>query len=102
MAILSVFVLFPVTIAYARRLWKRGATVVAPVPKEVETTLSQLNNAVESIALEVERIGEGQRFITKVMAEDSRALGAGPVPHISKAAQQERAPVERGDQANWR
>lgn len=101
-AIISIFVLFPLTIAYARRLWKRGATVVAPVPKEVEATLSHLGNAVDSIALEVERIGEGQRFITKVMAEDARALGAGPVPHIAVDAQKERAPVERGDQADWR
>ena len=61
---------FPLSIAYARRIWKRGATIIAPVPREVQDRLDGLSHAVESIGLEVERIGEGQRFITKVMAGD--------------------------------
>lgn len=74
------FVLFPFVIAYSRRIWKRGATVIAPVPKEVTERLEAMGQAVESIALEVERIGEGQRFITKVMGE--RQLGAGAAQPI--------------------
>ena len=76
--------LFPLVVAYARRIWRRGATIIAPVPQDVRDRLDQLSNAVESIGLEVERIGEGQRFITKVMGEQGgRALGAaaqGAVP----------------------
>lgn len=81
--VFTIFVLAPIAIAYARRLWKRGATVIAPVPAEVRQRLDQLGDAVESIALEVERIGEGQRFVTKVMTESGRSLGAGaaqPIP----------------------
>lgn len=77
---LTIFVFAPIAIAYARRIWKRGATVIAPVPKEVTERLEAMGQAVESIALEVERIGEGQRFITKVMGE--RQLGAGPAQPI--------------------
>jgi hypothetical protein len=73
--VFTIFVLAPLAIAYARRIWKRGATVIAPVPKEVTERLEAMGQAVESIAVEVERIGEGQRFITRVMSE--RPIGAG-------------------------
>lgn len=81
--VFTIFVLAPIAIAYARRIWKKGATVIAPVPDEVRRRLDQLGDAVESIALEVERIGEGQRFVTRVMSESGRSLGAGaaqPIP----------------------
>jgi len=62
-------VLFPLTIAYARRLWRRGAVAVSAIPHELMDQLSRLDQAVDSIAVEVERIGEGQRFVTRVLAE---------------------------------
>lgn len=68
-ALFMVVTLLPLSIAYARRIWRRGATVIAPVPSEVRQQIDSLSNAVETIAHEVERIGEGQRFITKVLAE---------------------------------
>jgi hypothetical protein len=71
--IFIVTVLMPIALAYARRIWKRGATVIAPVPREVQGRLDELANAVESIGLEVERIGEGQRFITRVFSEQRQA-----------------------------
>ncbi|MBY0491072.1 MAG: hypothetical protein K2R93_14615 [Gemmatimonadaceae bacterium] len=89
---LTIFVFAPIAIAYARRIWKRGATVIAPVPKEVTDRLDAMGQAVESIALEVERIGEGQRFITKVMGD--RQLGAGAAQPIS-VGQGERVEANR-------
>lgn len=80
--VFTLFVLCPIAVAYARRLWKRGATVVAPVPHEVTDRLEQMGQMVESIALEVERIGEGQRFLTRVMSDQSRQLGAGAAQPI--------------------
>jgi hypothetical protein len=68
-AIFIVVVLFPLTIAYARRLWRRGAVVVSALPQELMDRLTRLDHAVDSIAVEVERIGEGQRFVTRVLAE---------------------------------
>lgn len=80
--VFTIFVLMPIAVAYARRIWKKGATVIAPVPQEVRDRLDRMSEAVESIALEVERIGEGQRFVTKVMTESGRALGAGAAQPI--------------------
>ena len=82
--IFTLAVLMPIAIAHARRIWKKGATVIAPVPNEVRARLDQLSDAVESIGLEVERIGEGQRFMTRVLTEhNAKTLGAGaaqPIP----------------------
>jgi hypothetical protein len=37
-----------------------------------EARLARIEQAVESIALEVERISEGQRFTTKLLSEQAR------------------------------
>jgi hypothetical protein len=92
--VFTLAVLMPIAIAYARRIWKRGATVIAPVPQEVRDRLDRMSEAVESIALEVERIGEGQRFVTKVMTESGRSLGAGAAQPIN-IAHGEKVGVER-------
>jgi hypothetical protein len=39
------------------------------IPGEVSAQLNQLNQAVDAIALEVERISEGQRFTTRLLSE---------------------------------
>ncbi len=44
----------------------------------VHARLDRIERSVESIAVETERIGEGQRFLTRVAAD--RALPAGGVP----------------------
>ncbi len=92
--VFTIFVLAPIAIAYARRIWRRGATVIAPVPQEVRDRLDRMGEAVESIAIEVERIGEGQRFMTKVLSESGRALGAGAAQPLP-LAQAEKVGVRR-------
>lgn len=68
--------ILPISIAYARRIWRRSAAAVAALPDEVMERLTRLDHAVDSIAVEVERIGEGQRFVTRVLAERSPAAAA--------------------------
>ncbi|WP_439642907.1 hypothetical protein [Gemmatimonas sp.] len=80
--VFTLFVLFPLALAYSRRIWKRGATVVAPIPREVTDRLEQMGQSIESMAVEVERIGEGQRFLTRVMSEPAKGLGAGAAQPI--------------------
>lgn len=41
-------------------------------PPLSEARLARIEQAVEAIALEVERISEGQRFTTKLLSEQSR------------------------------
>jgi hypothetical protein len=61
-------VLYPLVRAFARRLENRGAAPALP-SREVEERLDRIERAVESIAVEVERVSEGQRFVTKLLAD---------------------------------
>jgi hypothetical protein len=89
-------VLLPLSIALARRIWRRGAAVITALPKEVSAQLTRLEQAVESIAIEVERIGEGQRFMSKVMAEGgAHALGQGAADPI-EVKSRDAVPERRG------
>lgn len=70
-AILSVFVLGPLAIVYARNLWKRGSAekVETQLERQNAERLARLESAVDAIAIEMERVSEGQRFVTKLLAE---------------------------------
>jgi hypothetical protein len=80
-AIVSIFVLAPLTIALARIIWKRASEPARPRQLEsdqLQRRLDQLQNSVEAMAIEVERISEGQRFVTKILSDKDRpALGGG-------------------------
>jgi hypothetical protein len=56
----------PIARAYARRLESRPT---ATIPSDVSARLERMEQAIDSIAVEVERISEGQRFTTKLLAE---------------------------------
>lgn len=43
----------------------------------IEQRLGRVENAVEAIAVEIERIGESQRFLTKVLTDTRPGLTAG-------------------------
>jgi hypothetical protein len=88
--IFIVVVLFPLTIAYARRLWRRGSVAVSAIPQELMDRLTRLDQAVDSIAVEVERIGEGQRFVTRVLAE--RPMEPIAIPQRASETANEREP----------
>ena len=60
----------------AARLARPEATQVAPATLETQQRLQQLQQSVDAMALEVERVGEAQRYIAKVAAE--RAKNAQP------------------------
>ena len=50
----------------------RLASLPAPDPR-AEERMAHIESAVEAIAIEVERISEGQRFVTKLLAERAGA-----------------------------
>ena len=56
----------------------------------LEARLARIEEAVETIAVEIERMGEGQRFVTKLLAE-----GAGKLPDAAKNAASARVPTPR-------
>lgn len=63
--------LLPLVIAWSRRIWRRNAVTIS-LPAELHERMLGLERAVDSVAVEVERIGEGQRFVTQLMAERDR------------------------------
>jgi hypothetical protein len=56
----------PLVKAWARRFEKRQDTKQQAL---VEQRLAAIEQAIETVAVEVERISEGQRFTTKLLAE---------------------------------
>lgn len=58
----------PLVLVLARRLWVRGVPRTS-LDLENSPRLQRIEQAIESIAVEVERIGEAQRFTTKLLAE---------------------------------
>ena len=65
------FVLSPIALSMSRLIWKRGSrTAMAPsAPAESGERLERIEQAVDAIAIEVERVSEGQRFVTRLLSE---------------------------------
>jgi hypothetical protein len=61
--------------------WVKSRTVARPPAvadtARMEERLARIENAVETIALEIERVSEGQRYTTKLLAE--RAADEAPM-----------------------
>ena len=66
----AVIIGWPLSRAFARRMDRRGAS--GQVPGDIANQLTQLNQAVDAIAVEVERISEGQRFTSRLLSEQQR------------------------------
>lgn len=60
----------PLVRVLARRLDRRDAGA-PPTLAKIEERLSRLEAGIDSIAVEVERISEGQRFTTRLLADRS-------------------------------
>ena len=97
----------PVSIAWAKRMLRRKPEA-APVPSDITPRLESIERAVDAIAIEIERISEGQRFVTKIFVDrpaqgvgesnaastatpPAKALGAGPIQPI-ELPERQRAP----------
>jgi hypothetical protein len=94
----------PVSIAWAKRLLRRRPEP-APTPSDIAPRLESIERAVDAIAIEIERISEGQRFVTKIFVDRpaqgappesnapsaAKALGAGPIQPMD-VPERQRAP----------
>ena len=85
-------VMFPMSIAAARRIWRKAPVGVSPSDvRDISAKLEGLQQAVDTVAIEVERVSEGQRFVTRLMtegpADQAKALGMG-----TRAAEHARIP----------
>jgi len=68
LTVAAIIIGLPLARAFARRMDRRGGT--APISNEIASQLNHLNQAVDAIALEVERISEGQRFTARLLSDE--------------------------------
>ncbi len=86
----------PLARAFARRMDRRGETGSA---SEITPRLDRIEQAVEAIAIEVERVSEGQRYTTKAISDlrglpAANPMGGWPAGAAGSAAREpERVPA---------
>ena len=61
-----VAIITPLVKAWSRKMELRAATSSSP---DIEARLARIEQAIEAVAVEIERISEGQRFTTKLLSE---------------------------------
>jgi hypothetical protein len=71
-SIVTIFVAFPIVVAYSRLIWKRTGGQPSQLSDDAARRLVQMQQSIDAMALEIERISEGQRFVTKLLSERSR------------------------------
>lgn len=81
--VLCIVLGLPLVRVWTRRMEARSAP---PLARETEARLERIEQAVDAMAIEIERMSEGQRFTTKLLAD---RLGEG-------------AALPRGDAHNGR
>jgi hypothetical protein len=105
--LLLMMMVVPVSLAWARRI-ARGGNKPVTLSRDAIDRLERLEQAIDTVAIEVERISEGQRFVTKILADRPkrtdaekvqqqgapaeqpiRALGAGPAEPIQVAEREQ-------------
>lgn len=61
------------------RSWTRRREMEPPrILFQLEERLSRMESSIEAMAVEIERVSEGQRFVTKLLAEREPARAALP------------------------
>jgi len=66
------FVLSPIALSISRLIWKRGSRMAMQPPAlraESGERLERIEQGMDAIAIEVERVSEGQRFVTRLLSE---------------------------------
>ena len=74
----------PLARAIARRI-ERGISGGNQVNSDVAARLERMEQAIDAIAVEVERIAEGQRFTSKLLAGRADAVAVDAPPLASNA-----------------
>jgi hypothetical protein len=68
------FVVMSAFYFFSRRRWRRQARKApSALPSADSERLQRLEHGLEAVAIEVERISEGQRFVTKLLSESHAA-----------------------------
>ena len=76
LAIVGIFAIAAIMLKtyLAHRERMKGLSTTRQALSPSDERLTRMEQAVESIAIEVERIGEGQRFVTKLMNDRAQPM----------------------------
>ena len=83
MMIITIVVGRPLVSAWATKLENESKRPA--IPADVAVRLERMEQSIDAIAVEVERISEGQRFTTKLLAESTHTPLPGDVARISSS-----------------
>lgn len=72
--IAAVVILQPLARAFARRLEGGGRTSTNKMDGESRDQLQRMEQSIDAMAIEIERISEGQRFTTKLLSGREEAM----------------------------
>jgi len=65
---------------YVRKIWRGVRPETPALSADYSDRLTNLEQSIDAVAVEVERIGEGQRFMTRVLTEKpSQQKAADPI-----------------------
>jgi len=79
------FVAFPLALTISRYIWKRSTSAPSPaLSAEQARRFDRLEQSVDAIAIEIERISENQRYLTRVLADSKQPASVGSGSAVSK------------------
>ena len=92
--LIAFMVLFPISLAIARSIWRRSTRrTVVEANSQHEARFAQLEQAIDSVAVEIERVSEGQRFVTRLLREGQ------PIPDFSAQRAPDGVSVRSGSES---
>jgi hypothetical protein len=73
-SVVCLFVLFPLVLGVTRYLWKRASDPgQSRLSDDTAMRMAHMQQSIDAMAVELERISENQRFVTKLLAEREKA-----------------------------
>ena len=85
--ITTMALLIPLSVGLMRRMWRRPPVQQSsPQLDALSQRFDRVEQAVDAIAIEIERISEGQRFVTKVMSERPAVVQQPATPAADEAS----------------
>ena len=89
--VFMIFVLAPIAFAAARMMWKRtNRPVQQAMSDDASKRLERLEQGMDAIAIEIERVSEGQRFVTRLLSEGHSAAALPASKRVGDAVEAER------------
>ncbi|MEA2763471.1 MAG: hypothetical protein QOD47_2755 [Gemmatimonadaceae bacterium] len=79
--IIAIVAVLAGTMSSVLKMWlsRAGRTAIPQAElKEIRDGIGQLQQAVDAIAIEVERLSEGQRFTTKLLSDQAQSVAQIP------------------------